>query len=248
MPKIIWKNVGETPLECLNRVRADLHISESVPMTYAGRLDPMAEGKLLALVGDECRKRDHYLGLAKEYGVRIVFGLRTDTYDALGLAERGGNIDAASLPMPLPGCFIQKYPPYSSKTVSGMPLHELARRNLLPEILPEREAEIFSVSEESRGKISAFELKREIFGKIDLVKGDFRQRLIKARWEDVLSDPAEVFPILSLSIKCSSGTYMRSLAEDLGKISGSGAFAVSIIRTEIFISSLPTIGYSDNVI
>ena len=245
MPKIIWKNVGETPLECLNRSRADLHIGESVPMTYAGRLDPMAEGKLLVLIGDECRKRDHYLGLAKEYRVRIVFGFRTDTHDALGLAERGGIIDVASLPVPFPGRFIQKYPPYSSKTVNGTPLHELARRDLLPEVLPEREVEIFSVTEESRGKISASELKREIFGKIDLVKGDFRQGLIKARWEDVLNNPTEVFPIIDLSIKCSSGTYMRSLAEDLGKISGSGAFAVSIVRTEIFMSSLPSRGHSD---
>lgn len=245
MSKIIWKNIGETPLECLNRARADLHIGESVPMTYAGRLDPMAEGKLLVLVGDECRERDRHLGLAKEYRVRIVFGFRTDTYDALGLAERGRSIDVASLPAPLPGCFVQKYPPYSSKTVGGVPLHELARRNLLPEILPGREVEILSVTEEGRDEISASELKREIFGKIDLVKGDFRQGLIKARWEDVLSDPAEVFPIIDLSIKCSSGTYMRSLAEDLGKISGSGAFAVSIIRTEIFMSSLPRCGHSD---
>lgn len=245
MSYIIWKNVGETPLECLNRFRAESSINESVPMTYAGRLDPMAEGKLLVLVGDECRERDRYLGLAKEYRVRIIFGFRTDTYDALGLAERGGSIDVVSLPTLLPGRFIQKYPPYSSKTVGGVPLHELARRNLLPEILPGREVEIFSVVEEGRDEISAFELKQEIFGKIDLVKGDFRQGLIKARWEDILSDPAETFPILDLSIKCSSGTYMRSLAEDLGRISGSGAFAVSIVRTEIFTYSLPRRDHSD---
>lgn len=233
MPEITWKNVGETPLECLNRFRAEGGIDKSVPLSYAGRLDPLAEGKLLILTGDECRDRGRYLSLDKEYEVEVVFGFRTDSYDALGIPERGKSISISSLPLPEPGRFTQKYPPYSSKTVGGVALHELARMNRLPANLPEKEVEIYSVREEGRGEISAAELKRVILEKISLVKGDFRRDLIGSKWTEILSDVTEAFPLFRLSVKCSSGTYMRSLANRLGELAGSGAFAFSITRTGI---------------
>jgi tRNA U55 pseudouridine synthase TruB len=45
----LYKNVGETPLECLERFRVENSEYKDVPMTYAGRLDPMAEGVLIVL-------------------------------------------------------------------------------------------------------------------------------------------------------------------------------------------------------
>lgn len=44
---------------------------------------------------------------------------------------------------------------------------------------------------------------------------------------------AENFPELSFTVKCSKGTYIRSLAYDLGKKLHSGAFLSSLRRTEI---------------
>ena len=59
------KNKGETPLQALKRLKiGNLEaypqgIPDSEPLTYAGRLDPMAEGLLLVLIGkDENRRRD----------------------------------------------------------------------------------------------------------------------------------------------------------------------------------------------
>lgn len=232
MPRTIWKKIGETPLECLTRFRGELGLDKSVPMSYAGRLDPMAEGKLLILLGEECRNRDQYLNLDKEYEVEIVFGIQTDSYDALGLPKKGKDIPVSSLPMPDSGRFLQKYPPFSSKTIGGIALHSLARSGQLPETLPEKEVEIYSVSELARGEISSRDLKRKILEKIDSVKGDFRQKEIKRGWEEVLSEEKN-FPFLHLSVSCSSGTYMRSLADSLGKKALSGAFALAIVRTEI---------------
>jgi tRNA U55 pseudouridine synthase TruB len=67
---VIHKHIGETPLEALERFRrmqiekeTDLDSKRNwqiVPMTYAGRLDPMAEGELLILIGDECRNKEKY--------------------------------------------------------------------------------------------------------------------------------------------------------------------------------------------
>ena len=83
----VYKEWGETPLVCLERLRASEGIDSSVPMTYAGRLDPAAEGELVILVGEECKNKDAYSGLSKTYVAEILFGVSTDTYDLLGLPK-----------------------------------------------------------------------------------------------------------------------------------------------------------------
>ncbi len=82
-----YKNIGETPLEALERFRKDKPEYAHVPMTYAGRLDPLAEGLLILLAGDECMKKDDYTALPKEYEVEVLFGFATDTYDVLGMVS-----------------------------------------------------------------------------------------------------------------------------------------------------------------
>ena len=81
---IVNKKKGQTPLECINEVKKnDPHLNH-LPVTYAGRLDPLAEGVIVLLVGDECLKKDEYLALPKVYEVEILFGFSTDTYDLMG--------------------------------------------------------------------------------------------------------------------------------------------------------------------
>jgi len=41
------------------------------------------------------------------------------------------------------------------------------------------------------------------------------------------------FPCLKIRVKCSSGTYIRSLANDIGKKLGCGAYVEELIRTKI---------------
>lgn len=80
----VYKKKGETPLECIVNLKKQDENLKLLPMTYAGRLDPLAEGLLLILVGDEVNKKDEYLKLPKEYEVDILFGFGTDTYDLMG--------------------------------------------------------------------------------------------------------------------------------------------------------------------
>lgn len=46
------------------------------------------------------------------------------------------------------------------------------------------------------------------------------------------------YPSLELKIKCSSGTYIRTLAEDIGKTLGTGAFLTDLKRTKIGVHEL----------
>ncbi len=262
---MIHKNLGETPLEALERFRGEKIQNDpehsvtwqTTPMTYAGRLDPVAEGELLILIGDECKNKEKYLGLDKEYEVEILFGVTTDTHDVLGLVTSvaqgmsSENEDGSAHELPAEngllgeldfskyvGKFSQPYPAYSSKTVNGKQLHELARTDELPDEMPEKEVEIFSISEAVMRpwtKIIAQELQNRIFNTVDLVKGDFRQNEIKSKWKEELIEQNQEFDVVTLKVMCSSGTYMRSLAHKIGQDSGCGAIALSIKRTKIFL-------------
>ena len=245
----IYKQAGETPLEALEKFRTEQKIDKAVPITYAGRLDPMAEGELIILIGDECKNKEKYLGLDKEYEIEIVFGISTDTYDALGLAEIGEEVEISKMARNFSsldlskycGKFNQKYPPYSSKTVGGKQLHNLAREDNLPDEMPTKQVEIYSIEIVENKKISAITLLEYIIPKIDLVHGDFRQDIIKSKWREILGKSNSTnndFKLLKCRIKCSSGTYMRSLANKIGQDMGIGAFTLTIKRTEIFSKKL----------
>jgi tRNA U55 pseudouridine synthase TruB len=82
---LLYKNLGETPNEAILRFKKDNPEYEGQSMTYAGRLDPMAEGLLLVLSGEELTKKDEYLNLQKTYEFEMLWGFETDTLDLLGV-------------------------------------------------------------------------------------------------------------------------------------------------------------------
>ena len=55
----IYKKAGETPLEAINRFRAANPEYRNVKITYAGRLDPLAEGVLILLAGDAVYEKEN---------------------------------------------------------------------------------------------------------------------------------------------------------------------------------------------
>lgn len=207
--QIIYKNLGETPLQALERYRIEAGIDANIPMTYAGRLDPMAEGDLLILVGDECKEKDKYTGLDKEYEVEFLLGIETDSYDLLGIFQKESQVSEIIIEK---GKFIQPYPPFSSKTFSG-------GKNETKEV----EIYDFRKIEERTIKNPLNEIKE----RISMVKGDFRQKEIIKAWEEYFDSKDRDFKIVKYSISCSSGTYMRSIAHR------NHSLAYSIKRTSI---------------
>ena len=122
----LYKRMGETPRERLERLRTEKPRYAMEVLSYAGRLDPLAEGVLLALVGGENLRREAYLSLDKEYTLDILFGFSTDSYDVLGRVT--DSADMSSLEAlkrkniteglrEFQGKISQEYPPFSSKTI-----------------------------------------------------------------------------------------------------------------------------------
>jgi len=239
---VVHKNIGETPLECLERTRLLKGIATDVSMTYAGRLDPLACGKLLILVGDECKEKEKYIGLDKEYEIEVLFGVKTDTGDALGLITEIGSwtdprSDLCTEVRPWTkfcGKFTQVYPAYSSKTVAGRQLHNLARSGDLPDEMPTKGVEIYSIEELVKNEINGHDITKQAVLNVSKVKGDFRQKEIIVGWRKFKEECSDKrYLRLKLRIRCSSGTYMRSFAERIGKEAGTVAFTYSINRTKI---------------
>ena len=246
----LYKKRGETPVERIKRFKIENPTYGEAKMSYAGRLDPMAEGVLLVLVGEENKNRDHYLEYRKDYIFDALFGVRTDTYDALGKVTEEAEIPYGSEELEaqvkeelsaLKGKIVQEYPPYSSKPVQGpdggakKPLFEWARAGKIALIdLPETEVEIYEINPVLSYSLPRDMLSRTVFETIVRVNGDFRQKAVFESWIRFFEkSERECFTIMRIKISCSSGTYVRGIVNNLGKKIGIPALALKIVRTKI---------------
>lgn len=237
----LYKNLGETPRERLERLRSQKPAYEREVLSYAGRLDPMAEGVMLCLVGAANKRREEYLDLDKEYVVDVLFGVATDTYDVLGKVINTGDSEKVSklaLEKALNefrGSVSQEYPPFSSKPIEGRSLFEWARSGALGAlVMPRRQIEVYDIAVESMYKVNEVTLLNFIETSVGKVEGDFRQEEILETWHRHLNPKnARSFKCATLKISCSSGTYVRSIAHGLGLELGVPALALHILRTRV---------------
>mgnify|MGYP006315992505 FL=1 len=238
----VYKKWGKTPLETLDMLRQKYPVLEGVPLSYAGRLDPLAEGLMLVLVGETNKDREKYLGLDKAYEVEILFGIKTDTGDLFGLPSidsTGDQSNFSSKNSKELKSFVGRqqfsYPVYSSKTVQGKPLFQWMNEGKINEIeIPKTDVEIYSLDSLAITSVRGSEILEKVELALNTVKGDFRYDEMRDGWNEVLKDKGEVdFAVIKIQCECSSGTYMRVLAEEIGKKMGVTALAYSIKRTKI---------------
>ncbi len=197
---VLEKKVGETPLSCAEAWRQQQPTEyQTAPLAYAGRLDPMASGKLLILIGEECKKQTAYHGLDKRYEFSVLCGASSDTADILGRLQFSAvppMIDQERIRQvinTMVGTISLPYPIFSAKTVRGKPLHMWTLENRLSEItVPLQTSTIFSlklVRRETKSRLSIFE---ESLEKINLIPpvtderkaigNDFRRQDVRSDW------------------------------------------------------------------
>jgi len=239
---VVNKPQGQTPFECITRYRANHPEIGDHKLGYAGRLDPLAEGVLLILVGDETKKREHYELLPKTYAFEIIAGVETDTYDPMGiigsLKEVRKEVVCDSIQHELAryiGKTNQPYPPFSSVRMRGKSLFYYAREGKLAEItIPEKEITIFDAAISHCTEVTLSDFFNEIEPIIARVSGDFRQQEILALWKKKRDEnPHLVLTRAFASLSCSSGTYVRGIAHEIGKRIGCGGIAWNIKRTRV---------------
>jgi tRNA pseudouridine55 synthase len=202
---VIDKPEGLTSHDVVARVRKILGTRR---VGHAGTLDPFATGVLVVCVNRATRLVQFLTGDDKEYVATMRLGFATDTGDLTGTPKTpvtdAGNITSDKVRESFSRFLghIKQIPPmYSAKKVGGVKLYEMARRG-----------------EEIERAPIVVEIK-----KLELLKPAPRNGQSQA---DAQTEPDEY----SFRVVCSSGTYIRTLAEDMGAILGVGAHLTRLRR------------------
>lgn len=234
---VLEKKVGETPLSCAEAWRAAAPPTyHTLPLSYAGRLDPMASGKLLVLIGEECKQQTKYHTLDKRYEFSVLCGVSSDTADVLGrlnFTETPPTFDVKNIKAVtnnLKGSITLPYPLFSAKTVKGKPLHMWTLEGRLSEIIiPTQTSTIHSLTLTKTETKSRLTIAKEALVKINSIPSvtderkalgkDFRRVDVRVDWQKFqeVGHATDRFTILHFACIASSGTYMRSLAEEIGR-------------------------------
>ncbi len=171
---------------------------------HTGTLDPFATGVLVLCLNNSTKEASYFTNLDKTYTGTMILGISTDTQDLTGKVIRV----------------------HSKKRT---------QKRLIQD-------EIESVFKKFQGDIwqtppmySAIKLKGEplyrlarkgIKIKVEPRKVKIYQlSLLKARWD--------IYPSISFKVKCSKGTYVRTLCSDIGNYLGYGAYLSNLRRIKV---------------
>ncbi len=215
----VYKEKGWTSFDVVAKVRSILGRKRKVG--HAGTLDPLAEGVLIVLTDEDTKRQDEFMTMEKEYIAKIAFGITTPMYDLEVLpnvSETQVSLKEVKkiLEKILPkyiGEIAQKVPAYSAVKVKGKTLYKEARKGKLSDIkLPVKRITIYEI---------------EVLG--------------SGEEEIETKEEKRKFPVIKMKVRCSSGSYIRSLAHDLGEELGCGAVLISLLRTRVgaFIVGTP---------
>jgi tRNA pseudouridine55 synthase len=226
---IVDKPSGWTSHDAVARCRKVFHQRR---VGHAGTLDPDATGILLIGLGRATRLLQFLVGLPKSYTAEVVLGVATTTLDAAGEVTgqwEMGHVtlaEARAAAASLTGTLAQVPPMVSAIHVGGRRLHELARAG----VEVEREARTVVVT---RFDVTGF-AGAAATGRRAGPDGSDRAGAAATGPGATPDGPGPTRgPVLAIEVDCSSGTYIRSLAADLGAALGGGAHLRKLRRTAV---------------
>ena len=245
---IIDKPQGVTSFDAVAAVRGALHIKK---VGHAGTLDPMATGTLVIAFGHATRLLNAIVAHDKTYEATIRLGLCTTTDDAEGEAlvddEARSRWQTLSAQLTEGG---QSGEPTASPTASWQ---NLLTRTIATNFTGDIEQVPNTFSAIKINGQRAYDLARE--GKDVELKPrpvtiseftvlDIRSGFVAGEQAaEPLREDANTGAIPALDvdvrISCSSGTYIRALARDLGKELGVGGYLTRLRRTRVGRFALP---------
>ncbi len=178
---------------------------------HAGTLDPMATGLLLLGIGPSTRLLTHLVGLDKTYTATVRLGVSTDSDDADGtptaaVGTAAADVSDAAVERAVAaqrGVIDQVPSTVSAIKVDGRRAYDLARK----------------------GETVELRSRRVTVSQFDVTAPTDATAVV---------DGTEVAVVdLDVVVTCSSGTYVRALARDVGATLGTGAHLVALRRTRV---------------
>lgn len=190
-----------------NRLATPAH---RVRVGHTGTLDPLATGLLVILVGSYTKKAPEFTKLDKVYEVTMKLGETSSTGDSEGIIS------------PFPGW----HPGNKSKQTYFGRSSELCQK--LTEVMKKFEGEI----SQTPPAYSAIKINGQRAYKLARAGKEVKLEPRKVKVYSIQLT-AYSYPEVKFTAKVSSGTYIRSLAEDIGKELGTGAYMTALRRTEV---------------
>lgn len=207
---------------------------QAVKATHTGTLDPMAEGVVVVLTGEDRFNKSKYDDWDKVYQFEVLFGVNTDSLDLLGLIKQinKNKINRSKIENILPefvGPSEQIIPSFSAKRIDGKSFFDKAKQNQsLPKIT--QKIKVNALDIKSVSQIKASKLLPNIIAKLDKVEGNFRQNQIIESWKN--ANLPNNLTIVSFEAVVSKRTYIRGIVRDLSQRLQIAATTFSITRTQ----------------
>lgn len=203
---LIDKPAGWTSHDVVAKVRRLIKeaTGQKIKIGHTGTLDPFAIGLLILVIGKYTKRAGEFSKLDKTYDAALVLGKTSTTGDPEGKITSYSNLNTS----------------YSDLAVP--------EKQKITEVLKSFEGEIM----QKPHKYSAVKV------------GGQRAYKLARQGKEVEIEPRKVtiyqlqstnyqYPKLNITARVSSGTYIRSLAEDIGEKLGTGAYLSSLKRTKV---------------
>ena len=245
---LIDKPAGISSFGVVAKVRGRLkaEFGHKVKVGHTGTLDPFATGLLILLSGKMTKKSNEFLKLDKIYEATLKLGYTSTTGDPEGEISESVFLEHSEL-------FPMEKASDSPDFYNISPLKNSASNASLKNF-SEAENVVKMTPREYylRSKKTLSEILESFVGKITQTPPRFSaikingQRAYKLARQgkdfEIPSRQVEIYsieilnynyPELKIKVHCSSGTYIRTLAEDIGKKLGTGAYLTALRRTKI---------------
>jgi len=204
---LIDKAAGLTSHDVVGKVR---HILHQRRVGHTGTLDPFATGLLVILVGQSTRLAQFVSGMEKEYEAVIRLGYRTDTGDLTG----------------------QRLEPESQ--YNNGPWTEAQIEEAMSTLRGEIDQIPPMYSAKKQGGRRLYELARQ-GQEVAREPVQVGINAFEPIWSagELLKENHDGTFDLKARVACTAGTYVRTLAEDFGRLLQTGAHLVELRRTRV---------------
>ena len=223
---LIDKPFAWTSFGVVNKIRyllARQTGNKKLKVGHAGTLDPLATGLLILCVGDYTKRIEEFQAMPKTYTGTFTFGATTPCFDlekspdTFFLTTHLTKAVLENARQQFLGDILQVPPIFSAVKVDGRRLYKNARTGQEVQ-MPHRPVHIESF--EFLGDLRPVSTVQE--GPVVASKKG-SPIMLHPNYADGLQ--------IDFQVVCSKGTYIRSLANDLGHAVGSGAYLSSLRRT-----------------
>ncbi|MBI5621635.1 tRNA pseudouridine(55) synthase TruB [Candidatus Falkowbacteria bacterium] len=171
---------------------------------HAGTLDPFATGLLIVAVGRESTSwLQKFLKLDKEYTATLRLGTATDTHD------KTGKLLPAKLSTPS-----SQLPALNKKQIKNVLKNFTGKQLQTPPM--------YSAKKVAGQKLYQLARQGQTVERVPQRITIYQIKLLSYH-----------YPELKIRVACSSGTYLRTLAHDIGQQLGCGAYLEELQRTKI---------------